>query len=46
VIEVNDNPNVDAGLEDALLQNNLYQHIMTVFLRRIEQKKMVTREPK
>jgi len=46
VIEVNDNPNIDAGLEDALLQDNLYQHIMTVFLQRIEQKKMVTREPK
>lgn len=39
VIEVNDNPNLDAGVEDKILKNELYQRIMSVFLRRIEQKK-------
>ncbi|MBN2341875.1 MAG: RimK family protein [Deltaproteobacteria bacterium] len=43
VIEVNDNPNIDAGLEDALLQDDLYHQIMVVFLQRIEQKKMVSK---
>lgn len=36
VIEVNDNPNVDAGNEDAVLKDALYQEVMGVFLRRIE----------
>jgi glutathione synthase/RimK-type ligase-like ATP-grasp enzyme len=38
VIEVNDNPNVDMGVEDALLKNELYLEIMRVFRRRIEQR--------
>ncbi|MBN2718365.1 MAG: RimK family protein [Deltaproteobacteria bacterium] len=46
VIEVNDNPNIDAGLEDALQQDALYHQIMAVFLHRIEQKKLVTKEPR
>lgn len=36
VIEVNDNPNVDAGNEDAILKDALYREIMGVFLKRIE----------
>ncbi|PTQ79263.1 glutathione synthase/RimK-type ligase-like ATP-grasp enzyme [Nitrosospira multiformis] len=36
VMEVNDNPNVDAGNEDAVLGEALYEEIMRVFLRRIE----------
>lgn len=36
VIEVNDNPNVDAGCEDSVLKDALYREIMGVFLRRIE----------
>ena len=36
VIEVNDNPNIDAGVEDAILREELYLRIMRVFLRRIE----------
>lgn len=36
VIEVNDNPNIDAGAEDALLKDELYSRIMDVFVRRIE----------
>jgi len=39
VIEVNDNPNLDANVEDAVLKDELYQRIMSVFLRRIERKK-------
>jgi glutathione synthase/RimK-type ligase-like ATP-grasp enzyme len=39
VIEVNDNPNVDAGNEDALLKEALYREVMGVFLKRIEARK-------
>ncbi len=38
VIEVNDNPNIDQGIEDDILGDNLYQHIMNVFLQRIRRK--------
>lgn len=36
VIEVNDNPSIDAGVEDAVLKEGLYQRIMGDFLRRLE----------
>jgi glutathione synthase/RimK-type ligase-like ATP-grasp enzyme len=36
VIEVNDNPNIDAGIEDAVLGEELYVTIMEEFLRRME----------
>jgi glutathione synthase/RimK-type ligase-like ATP-grasp enzyme len=39
VIEINDNPNVDAGNEDAVLKDALYQEVMGVFLKRIEARK-------
>lgn len=39
VIEVNDNPNIDSGVEDQVLKDELYLRIMSVFLRRMEQKK-------
>lgn len=39
VIEVNDNPNLDAGVEDAVLREELYRRIMSVFLQRIEARK-------
>jgi glutathione synthase/RimK-type ligase-like ATP-grasp enzyme len=39
VIEVNDNPNLDAGFEDAVLKDELYRRILAVFLKRIEQLK-------
>lgn len=35
VIEVNDNPNVEAGVEDGVLGNDLYRLIMTEFLQRL-----------
>lgn len=41
VIEVNDNPNVDAGNEDGVLKDALYREIMGSFLRRIETRKRV-----
>ena len=39
VIEVNDNPSIDAGVEDEVLKGDLYTRIMEVFMRRIEQRK-------
>jgi glutathione synthase/RimK-type ligase-like ATP-grasp enzyme len=39
VMEVNDNPNVDSGIEDAVLKGALYRELMGVFLKRIEQRK-------
>ena len=38
VIEINDNPNIDNGLEDEILGDNLYEQIMNVFLQRIRRK--------
>ncbi|WP_210490333.1 RimK-like ATPgrasp N-terminal domain-containing protein [Microvirga antarctica] len=35
VIEINDNPNVDAGNEDAKMGLQLYERIMRVFVKRI-----------
>lgn len=39
VIEVNDNPNVDAGYEDSVLKDELYLRIMRIILRRLERLK-------
>jgi glutathione synthase/RimK-type ligase-like ATP-grasp enzyme len=39
VIEVNDNPNVDAGVEDSVLKDELYLRIMRVMMGRVEQRK-------
>jgi glutathione synthase/RimK-type ligase-like ATP-grasp enzyme len=39
VIEINDNPNVDAGNEDAVLNDALYREVMGVFRKRIEARK-------
>jgi len=38
IVEVNDNPNVDAGNEDGVLKDALYREVMGVFLRRLEQR--------
>ncbi|MCA8974710.1 MAG: RimK family protein [Planctomycetes bacterium] len=35
MIEVNDNPNIDAGFEDAILGQELYLRIMRTFLNRV-----------
>jgi glutathione synthase/RimK-type ligase-like ATP-grasp enzyme len=39
VIEINDNPNVDAGNEDAVLSDALYREVMGVFRKRIDARK-------
>jgi len=39
VMEVNDNPNVDAGNEDDILKDALYREVMGVLLRRIRDRK-------
>ncbi|MCA9727592.1 MAG: RimK family protein [Candidatus Eisenbacteria bacterium] len=36
VIEVNDNPSLDAGYEDGVLGPALYERVMSVFVQRIE----------
>jgi glutathione synthase/RimK-type ligase-like ATP-grasp enzyme len=40
VIEVNDNPSIDAGVEDAYLGEDLYRRIMEEFMRRMERKRL------
>ena len=40
VIEVNDNPSIDAGVEDKILNRTLYERIMDVFFRRLELKRL------
>jgi glutathione synthase/RimK-type ligase-like ATP-grasp enzyme len=40
IIEVNDNPSIDAGIEDAYLGEDLYRRIMEEFLRRMERKRL------
>ncbi len=44
VIEVNDNPSIDAGVEDELLGPELYRKIMECFLRRLERRSTGERE--
>lgn len=39
VIEINDNPSIDSGVEDAYLGMALYDDIMREFLRRLEQRR-------
>lgn len=36
VIEINDNPNLDLGVEDAKLKDDLYRIVLREFLRRLE----------
>lgn len=38
VIEVNDNPNLDHGIEDAFLGDELYMQLMNEFVRRLEER--------
>ncbi len=42
VMEVNDNPNIDAGVEDGILKDALYDRVMEVFLSRIETRKKIS----
>lgn len=36
VIEINDNPSIDSGGEDAILKDDLYEAVMRTFLERLE----------
>ncbi len=36
VIEINDNPNIDAGVEDKILGEEIYLRVMRTFLKRLE----------
>lgn len=44
VIEINDNPNLDAGNEDGVLKDALYREVMGVFLKRIEARRRALSE--
>jgi glutathione synthase/RimK-type ligase-like ATP-grasp enzyme len=39
VMEVNENPNIEVGIEDRVLKDELYRRVMNVFLERIEKRK-------
>ncbi len=39
VVEINDNPNIDSGVEDACLGDELYNAIIGEFIRRLESRK-------
>jgi glutathione synthase/RimK-type ligase-like ATP-grasp enzyme len=39
IIEINDNPSIDTGVEDEILKDSLYLDIMNIFLKRIEKHK-------
>jgi glutathione synthase/RimK-type ligase-like ATP-grasp enzyme len=39
VIEINDNPNIDSGIEDKILKEKLYSTVMDVFLNKIKSDK-------
>ena len=39
VIEVNDNPSIDAGVEDRVLKGNPYLEVMQLLMERVERKK-------
>jgi glutathione synthase/RimK-type ligase-like ATP-grasp enzyme len=41
VIEVNDNPSIDSGVEDKILKDELYLSIMKEFIRRLDKRKML-----
>lgn len=46
VIEVNDNPSIDAGCEDAVLKGALYREVLGTLLRRIEARKQGVAPPR
>ena len=36
VIEVNDNPNIDYGVEDLVLKEQIYRRIMAYFVKKLD----------
>ncbi|MFZ5799240.1 MAG: RimK family alpha-L-glutamate ligase [Desulfobulbus sp.] len=45
IIEINDNPNIDAGYEDRALGDELYRKVMEVFLRRLDTRRLPVASP-
>lgn len=45
VIEVNDNPSVDQGCEDAVLKDELYRIVLQEFVRRLDERTGAASEP-
>jgi len=39
VIEINDNPTIQSGCEDAVLKDELYRRVMEMFLQRLERRR-------
>jgi len=39
LIEINDNPNVDRGVEDLVLGDEIYERVMKVFKARVDGKR-------
>ena len=37
MIEVNDNPNIDYGVEDLVLKEQIYRRIMEYFVRKLDE---------
>lgn len=44
VIEVNDNPSIDTGVEDAMVKDRLYTRIMEIFLNKIKDIKRIKKD--
>jgi hypothetical protein len=42
VIEINDNPSIEYGVEDFILKDALYEEIMKYFVQRIKMKRETT----
>jgi glutathione synthase/RimK-type ligase-like ATP-grasp enzyme len=40
IIEINDNPSIDAGVEDEVLRKQLYHRVMHTFLTRLEHQRL------
>ena len=38
IIEINDNPSIDYGIEDAILGDDLYYRILNYFIQTLEQR--------
>jgi glutathione synthase/RimK-type ligase-like ATP-grasp enzyme len=45
LMEINDNPNVDRGIEDAVLGDELYERVMKVFKARVDAEKQFKPAP-
>ena len=43
VVEVNDNPNIDSGIEDKMMGKELYARIMKSFINRIKMSRNLAR---